>query len=53
MFCVELPRHEFPALVAELVADAVPELDVPGQVLVGYFYGAHWASFLGHQTVST
>lgn len=43
--------HEFPALVAELVLDLVPQLDVPGQVLVRDEDAAHGARLLGHQRV--
>ena len=43
--------HELAALVAELVPDAVSELDVPRQVLVGDLYGAHRAPLLRHQAV--
>ena len=53
MLGVEVSGHELAALVAELVPDAVSELDVPRQVLVGDLYGTDWTSFLRHQTVST
>ena len=51
MLGVEVSGHELAALVAELVPDAVSELDVPRQVLVGDLYGAHRAPLLRHQAV--
>ena len=51
MLGVEVSGHEFAALVAELVPDAVSELDVARQVLVGDLYGAHRAPLLRHQAV--
>ena len=48
MLGVEVSGHELAALVAELVSDAVSELDVPRQVLVGDLYGAHRAPLLRH-----
>lgn len=37
--------------VTELVLDLVPELDVPGQVLVRDQNSTHWTSLFGHQGV--
>ena len=37
--------------VTELVLDLVPELDVPGEVLVCDLNAADWAALLWHQAV--
>ena len=53
MLGVQVTGHQLPALVAELVADAVTELDVTGEVLVSDLNSAHGASLPRHQTVAT
>ena len=37
--------------MAELVLDLVPQLDVPGQILVGDQYSTNWAGLFWHQGV--
>lgn len=37
--------------MAELVLDLVPQLDVPGQILVGDQNSTNWAGLFGHQGV--
>ena len=37
--------------VTELVLDLVPQLDVPGQILVGDQNSTNWAGLFGHQGV--
>merc|ERR1719186_135398 len=50
---IQLSRHQFSAFVAEFVSYTMPQLDVSCEILVCYFNGAYWTSFLGHQTVSS
>lgn len=44
-------RYELSALVAELVLDLVPQLDVPGQVLVRDGDSADGTSLFWHQSL--
>ncbi len=48
---VRVIGHEFPALVAKLVLDFVPQFDVASQVFVRDLDTTNWTSLFGHQGV--